>query len=79
MKPKQFQRIKELFQAALDQEPANREAFLDQACQGDEVLFQEVVSLLSEHEKRDHFLEIPALESEPRPLEAGELIGVYRF
>ncbi|MCZ6879162.1 MAG: serine/threonine-protein kinase [Acidobacteria bacterium] len=79
MKPKQFQRIKELFQAALDQEPANREAFLDQACQGDEVLFQEVVSLLSEHEKKDHFLEIPALESEARPLEAGELIGVYRI
>ncbi len=79
MKSNPFQRIKELFQAALDQDPSYREAFLDQACQGDEVLFQEVVSLLAEHEKGDNFLEIPALESEPRPLEAGDLIGVYRI
>ena len=79
MKSNQFERIKELFQAALDQEPANREAFLDQACEGDEVLFQEVVSLLTEHEKDDDFLEIPSLESEPRTLEAGDLIGVYRI
>ncbi len=79
MKSNQFERIKELFQAALDQKPADREAFLDQACQGDEVLFQEVVSLLAEHEKTDSFLEIPALESEPRSLEAGDLIGVYRI
>ena len=79
MKSNQFERIKELFQAALDQEPANREDFLDQACKGDEVLFQEVVSLLAEHEKDDDFLEIPSLESEPRILEAGDLIGVYRI
>jgi len=75
----QFERIKELFQAALEQKPANREAFLDQACQGDEVLFQEVISLLAEHEKEDNFLEIPSLESEPSTLEAGDLIGVYRI
>jgi serine/threonine-protein kinase len=79
VKPNQFERIKELFQAALEQKPADREAFLDQACQGDEVLFQEVVSLLAEHEKDDDFLEIPSLESEPSTLEAGDLIGVYRI
>jgi serine/threonine protein kinase len=79
VKSNQFERIKELFQAALDQKSADREAFLHQACQGDEVLFQEVVSLLAEHEKTDNFLEIPALETEPRSLEAGDLIGVYRI
>ncbi len=79
MRSNQFERIKELFQAALEQKPANREAFLDQACQGDEVLFQEVISLLAEHEKEDNFLEIPFLESEPSTLEAGDLIGVYRI
>jgi serine/threonine protein kinase len=79
VKPKRFERIKELFQAALEQKPADREDFLDQACQGDEALFQEVVSLLAEHEKADSFLEIPSLESEPRSLEAGDLIGVYRI
>jgi len=79
VKSNPFERIKELFQAALEQEPADREAFLDQACQGDEVLFQELVSLLAEHEKDDNFLEIPSLESEPSTLEAGDLIGVYRI
>lgn len=79
MKSKPFERIKELFQAALEQKPADRKAFLDQACQGDEVLFQELVSLLAEHEKDDNFLEIPSLESEPSTLEAGDLIGVYRI
>ena len=79
MKSNRFERIKDLFQAALEQKPADREAFLDQACQGDEVLFQEVVSLLAEHDKTDSFLEIPTLESEPSTLEAGDLIGVYRI
>ena len=79
MKSKPFERIKELFQAALEQKPADRKAFLDQACQGDEALFQELVSLLAEHEKDDNFLEIPSLESEPSTLEAGDLIGVYRI
>ena len=79
MKSNQFERIKELFQAALERKPADREAFLDQACKGDEVLFQELVSLLAEHEKDDNFLEIPSLESEPSTLEAGDLIGVYRI
>ena len=79
MKSNQFERIKELFQAALEQKPADREAFLDQACKGDEVLFQELVSLLTEHEKDDNFLEIPSLESEPRTLEAGDFVGVYRI
>jgi len=79
VKSKPFERIKELFQAALEQKPADRKAFLDQACQGDEVLFQELVSLLAEHEKDDNFLEIPSLESEPSTLEAGDLIGVYRI
>ncbi len=79
MKSNQFERIKELFQAALERKPADREAFLDQACQGDEVLFQELVSLLAEHEKTDSFLEIPALESDASSLETGDLIGVYRI
>ena len=79
MKSNQFERIKELFQAALERKAADREAFLDQACQGDEVLFQELVSLLAEHEKTDSFLEIPALESDASSLETGDLIGVYRI
>jgi serine/threonine protein kinase len=79
VKSNQFERIKELFQAALEQKPADREAFLDQACQGDKVLFQELVSLLAEHDKDDNFMEIPSLESEPSTLEAGDLIGVYRI
>ena len=44
--PDQWQRIEKLFQSALELEPAQRAAFLDQACGDDEALRHEVESLL---------------------------------
>ena len=44
--PDQWQRIEKLFQSALELEPAQRAAFLAEACGGDEVLRHEVESLL---------------------------------
>ncbi len=44
--PDQWQRIEQLFQAALELEPTKRPAFLAQACDGDENLRHEVESLL---------------------------------
>ena len=42
----QWQRIEKLFQSALELEPAQRAAFLAQACGDDEALRHEVESLL---------------------------------
>ena len=46
-----WQRAKELFGSALDHDPAQRSAFLSQACGGDEALRQEVEALLAAHDE----------------------------
>jgi tetratricopeptide (TPR) repeat protein/predicted Ser/Thr protein kinase len=55
------QRVKKLFGAALDCEPGQRSAFLNQACADDPSLRQEVESLLSHHEDSTDFLKVPAI------------------
>ncbi len=45
-----WQTVKDLFGAALEEEPAARDAFLDEACEGDAVLRAEVASLLDAHQ-----------------------------
>ena len=50
MTPEQWQRVKEIFEAALGHAPEERSAFLGQACAGDELLHSEVNSLLSSYE-----------------------------
>jgi len=47
MTPERWQQVDRLLEQALEQEPDRRDAFLDQACQGDADLRQEVESLLS--------------------------------
>lgn len=51
MKPDRWQRIDELFQAALSQSPEKRQSFLAKACGGDDELFREVGSLIAHHGK----------------------------
>jgi eukaryotic-like serine/threonine-protein kinase len=53
-------RIDELCQAALEREPAERGAFLREACAGDEELLREVESLLAQQSEAHAFLEVPA-------------------
>ena len=60
MEPERWQQIDKLLEAALEQEESQREAFLKEACRGDEALRQEVESLL-EHQS-EHFMEEPAVE-----------------
>ena len=47
MDPQRFRRIEELFDQALDLGPAEREAFLQRACEGDEGLLSELQELLA--------------------------------
>jgi len=53
-----------VFCEALEKEPAERAAFLDRACAGNEPLRREVQSLLDAHQKAGLFLERPLAESE---------------
>jgi serine/threonine protein kinase len=72
MSPEQWQRIDQLFHAALACEPGERTEFLANQCAGDEPLRREVESLLSSLEEADDFIETPAGDV------AAELLGTHK-
>jgi eukaryotic-like serine/threonine-protein kinase len=62
MKPERWQQIERLYHAALERKPAERAAFLREACAGEEAVRSEIESLLCYEEKAEQFIEAPALE-----------------
>jgi serine/threonine protein kinase len=62
MTPERWQRIDQLFHAALACERAQRQEFLAAHCAGDEPLRQEVESLISSVEQAASFIETPAAD-----------------
>jgi predicted ATPase/serine/threonine protein kinase len=84
MNAEQYQRIGQIYHAALDLPPESRAAFLDGACGEDEELRREVDSLLGADEKAGEFIATPAMSVAAQWLardeEAGTLggrIGAY--
>ena len=63
MDPDRWQRINELFHAALEHLPQEREAFLDASCAADTELRREVDSLLESHAAAADFIDRPAFEA----------------
>ncbi len=57
MTPARLQTIEEIFHAALDQEPDQVSAFLDTACEGDQLLRRKVEALLASHQRAGGFIE----------------------
>lgn len=72
MTPERWERIKQLFHAALEQEPGQRAEFLRRACASDDPLREEVEAMLARHTASPDFLESPALQFEVEAL-AGDL------
>ena len=62
MTPEQYAKVEPLYYSALELPPAQRAAFLTQACGGDEALRGEVESLLNAHEDAGEFIAMPAME-----------------
>src|SRR4030095_4002948 len=78
MTPERFQQIDHLYQAALDQEAADRSKFISSSCADDAELRREVESLLLAHEQAGSFIAEPALRSAARLLardQAKSVIG----
>ena len=78
-----WQRVKEVFDAAVDLEPGERAALLDRLCHGDPDLRSEVESLLASDDEAGTFIESPA-SAIPRDLlpesdYAGRSFGAYRI
>jgi len=63
MTPERWRRLKGLFGEALEVEPAERGAWAETACGGDEPLCAELAALLASHQGAGAFLETPILES----------------
>jgi eukaryotic-like serine/threonine-protein kinase len=61
--PAEFQRVKEIFLAAVEKaSPPEREACLHEACGEDEALRRQVEALVRKHEEAGSFLESPVLD-----------------
>ncbi|MCI0379043.1 MAG: protein kinase, partial [Gemmataceae bacterium] len=84
-------RERDIFIEALQKvDPAQRSAYLDVACSGDDVLRQRVLQLLAEHEKNESFLldappPLPAVSPISATIDqhltvtAGMVIGPYKL
>src|SRR5262245_22667965 len=57
--------VKRIHQSALDVDPSERAAFVDELCSGDEALRREVHSLLAYAAEAESFLERPAVDIAP--------------
>ena len=81
-----WERVKEVFSAAVERGAEDRQAFLNESCAADPALRAEVESLLQAHEQTDDFIERPAaqrafglnLDPPPRPW-IGRRVGAYRI
>src|ERR1044072_7834727 len=62
MSPERWQQIKALLALALERDPRERAAFLDEACAGDAALRREVETLLDSYAPSEDFIESPAFE-----------------
>jgi TolB-like protein len=86
MTPARFQMIEEIFRDALDQEPDQVNAFLDRACEGDDVLRHKVEALLASRERASSFIEKSAVNLATRIIQnergdslVGQTIGHYKI
>jgi hypothetical protein len=62
MTPERWERVRTVFFAALDIHPDLRGALLDRECRADDLLRDEIVSLLDSSERAKNFLTRPAAE-----------------
>ena len=76
MTPERWQKIEQLYLAALEREQSERAAYLQEVCAGDDALRQEVESLLGQETLGNSFLESPAIEVAAQALakDTGQLV-----
>jgi serine/threonine protein kinase/Tol biopolymer transport system component len=82
MNREEYQKMKQIFQSALDVEPAERSAFLDENCAGNTDMHREVKRLLDSFDS--DYLEQPAIGKMAETVTGGELapgqiVGRYRI
>ena len=86
MTPERWNRVKEIFQAAIQQAPAERSVFVSSACGDDEPLLREVESLIASHDKSGEFIDTPAfaglagtITDNTPELRPGQTVGAFEI
>jgi eukaryotic-like serine/threonine-protein kinase len=84
MKPDRWNEVDKILQSVLERSPAERRAYVDEVCSGDEELRREVLTLMGSHEQAGSFMASPAVEGsdvfEDGPkLKQGDSVGRYRI
>src|SRR5215831_16592842 len=84
MTPEQWEKLDQIFHAAVGRAPAERAKFIEENCAGDESLRQELNDLLSAHEQSNSFIEAPAADvaasliaEDEAGFVAGQTLGPY--
>jgi len=75
MTPDRWRQIEKVYHSALEREEDERAAFLQDACAGDELLRQEVESLLAEGSDAEGFPEMPLWKAAAELLGEADLVG----
>jgi serine/threonine-protein kinase len=79
-----WQQIEEIFHEALQRDPAERESYVREACNGDSDLRREVTSLLANHRETNDFKSwasaaAEGLIADRASLQPGQSLGPYRI
>lgn len=72
-----IRRVREIFEAALAQDPQERTHYLTHVCGEDADLYKEVVTLLNAHEQGRQFFDRPALAQFAPSLEGDDLVPLH--
>lgn len=82
MKPERWDELDKILQSALERAPAEREAYLNEACAGDEQLRHAVLTVIASHEQAGTFMASPVLQhafANDSNLKQGDSVGPYRI
>jgi len=84
LKNENWEKLKDIFQEALERAPAEREQFLNEACGGDQALADEIRQLLLSFDADEEFMESPAvgevaatIVGKREVLAGGQMVGRY--
>ena len=78
MTPERWERVKSVFQSAIERTPGERQAFLSEACASDVLLHSEVESLVASHDQAGTFMAEPLIPPIPY-LTPGDHLGPYEI
>ncbi len=82
MRDKNWEKISRIFNTALEKQPAERNAYLDEVCEDDHALRGELRDLLAANDEHDSFIDSPKaaitnLTGEPK-LKPGDKLGLFQ-